>query len=94
MLNYLLSSSKTKSGRKEVIHDPESKLKIKVFDLLRSQFRPKRGEITYFVKAGNEALAFETDGYKKQRNTLILGMISWYCMYMGLVEAHIQSTWP
>lgn len=92
-LNYLIST-KNGSDKKEIIHDPKSKLKIKVFDLLRSQFRPRKGEVRYFVTAGNETLAFETEGYNKHRNILILHMISWYCVYLGLMEAQIHATWP
>jgi hypothetical protein len=94
MLNYLISISKNGSLKKEIIHDPESKLKIKVFDLPGSKFIPKKGEVRYFVTAGNETLAFETDGYRKHRNLLILQMISWYCIYLGLLEARIHSTSP
>jgi hypothetical protein len=95
MLNYLISIPKNGTLKKETIHDPESKLKIKVFDLLKSKFRPKRGEVRYFVTAGDETLAFETEGYnKKHRNLLVLQMISWYCVYLGLLEAQIHTTWP
>ena len=95
MLNYLISIPKSGALKKETIHDPESKLKIKVFDLLKSKFIPKKGEVRYFVTAGNETLAFETEGYNnKHRNLLILQMISWYCIYLGLLEAQIHSNWP
>lgn len=93
-LNYLISISKNGPVKKEIIHDPESKLKIKVFDLLKSKFTPKKGEVRYFVTAGGETLAFETEGFKKHRTLLILHMISWYCIYLGLMEAQIHSTWP
>ena len=94
MLNYLVSISNG-SSKKETIHDPESKLKIKVFNLLKSTFTPKQGEVQYFVTAGNETIAFETDGYThKHRNLLILQMISWYCVYLGLLEAQIHANWP
>jgi len=63
MLNYLISIPKNDVAKKETIHDPETKLKIKVFDLLKSKFRPKQGEVQYFVTAGDETLAFETEGY-------------------------------
>ena len=94
MLNYLISTTKNGPDKKETIHDPKSKLKNKVFDLLRSQFRPQRGEVRYFVTAGNETLAFETDGYKQHQTLLILHMISWYCVYLGLIEAQIHANWP
>jgi putative NADPH-quinone reductase len=91
MLNYLISFSKGGPLKKGTIHDPESKLKIKVSD---TKFVPKKGEVRYFVTAGKEKLAFETDGYKKHKTVLILQMIAWYCMYLGLLEAQIHSTWP
>jgi hypothetical protein len=94
MLNYLISTAKSSTDKKGTIHDPESKLKITVFDMLSSPFRPKKGEVRYFVTAGNETLAFQTEGYKKHRNILILQMIAWYCMYLGLLEAQIHSSWP
>ncbi|MGZ3750645.1 MAG: hypothetical protein ACXVB0_15070 [Mucilaginibacter sp.] len=93
MLNFLISIPQNGALKKETIHDPESKLKIKVFDHLK--LTPKKGEVRYFVTAGDETLAFETDGYKKgHRNLLILQMISWYCIYLGLMEAQIHSNWP
>jgi hypothetical protein len=93
--NYLISIPENSALKKETIHDPESKLKIKVFNLLKSKFTPKKGEIQYFVTAGEETLAFETDGYnKKHRNLLILQMISWYCLYLGLIGAQIHSSLP
>ena len=76
------------------IHDPNSNLKVKAFDLVKSRFKPSKGEIRYFVTAGHETLAFETKGYKKHRKLLILQMISWYCLYLGLMEAQIHSTLP
>ena len=94
MLNYLISFSKSEALKKGTIHDPESKLKIKVFDTIRSKFQPKKGEVRYFVTAGKEKLAFETDGYKKHKTVLILQMIAWYCMYLGLLEAQIHQTLP
>lgn len=95
MLNYLISIPNNGGLKKETIHDPSSKLKIKVFDLLKSKFTPKKGEVRYFVTAGEETLAFETEGYNnKHRNLLILQMISWYCIYLGLMEAQIHSNWP
>jgi hypothetical protein len=95
MINYLISIPKNGNLQEETIHDPESKLKIKVVDLLKSKFRPKQGEVRYFVTSGDETLAFETDGYtNKHRNLLILHMISWYCVYLGLLEAQIHTTWP
>jgi hypothetical protein len=94
MLNYLISLRKNGKDKKGTIHDPESKLKIRVFDVLASPFRPKKGEVQYFVTAGDQTLAFQTEGYKKHRNILILQMIAWYCMYLGWMEAQIHATWP
>jgi len=94
MLNYLISFGKTGADKRETIHDPESKLKIRVIDAIKSKFTPKKGEIQYFVTAGNKTLAFETEGYKKHRNVLILEMIAWYCMYLGWMEAQIHASWP
>jgi hypothetical protein len=94
MQNYLLSISKNEALKDGTIHDPNSKLKVKVFDLLKSRFRPSKGEVRFFVTSGNETLAFETKGYKRHRKLLILQMISWYCIYLGLIEAQIHSTLP
>jgi hypothetical protein len=78
----------------EIIHDPATKLKVKAFDLLRSTFKPSKGEIRYFVTSGEEKLAFETKGYKKHRRVLVLQMIAWYCLYLGLMEARIYPVLP
>jgi hypothetical protein len=94
MSNYLISISKNEALKNGTIHDPHSKLKVKAFDMLRSTFKPRKGEITFFVTAGDETLAFETQGYKRHRQLLILQMISWYCIYLGLFEAQIHSTLP
>lgn len=94
MLNYLISISRNGALKKGTIHDPESKLKIKVFDLLKSKLTPQKGEVRYFVTAGNETLAFETEGYKKHKTLLILQMIARYCIYLGLIEAQIHANWP
>ena len=93
-LNYLISLKKSGADKRRTIHDPESKLKIRVIDMLRSPFKPKKGEVQYFVTAGDQTLAFETEGYKKHRTVLILQMIAWYCVYLGWIEAQIHSTWP
>jgi hypothetical protein len=94
MSNYLISITRNGFGRNEIIHDPDSKLKVKAIDLENSKFKPSKGEVSYFVTAGNETFAFETEGYKKQRQLNILHMIAWYCMYLGLLEAQIHSSWP
>ena len=94
MSNYLISISNERNLNSGTIHDPESKLKVTAFDMVKSKFQPQHGEIRYFVTAGDETIAFETKGYKKHRKLLVLQMISWYCMYLGLIEAQIHATWP
>jgi hypothetical protein len=94
MSNYMISISNADVLRDGTIHDPRSKLKVKAYDLLKSRFKPSIGEVRFFVTAGNETLAFETEGYKRHRQLLILQMISRYCVYLGLFEARIHSTFP
>src|ERR1700761_9138902 len=94
MSNYLLSISNDEVLKDSTIHDPKTKLKVRVFDALKSKFKPSKGEVRFFVTAGNETIAFETRGYKKHRELLILHMISWYCVYLGLLEAQIHANWP
>jgi hypothetical protein len=94
MSNYLISISNEEAAKDGTIHDPLSKLKVKAFDLVKSSFKPRKGEVRFFVTAGDETLAFETKGYKRHRQLLILQMISWYCLYLGLIEAQIHSTLP
>ncbi|TSD66227.1 hypothetical protein FFF34_002155 [Inquilinus sp. KBS0705] len=90
----MISISNTEMLKAGIIHDPGSKLKVKAFDILTSGFIPRKGEVQFFVTAGNETLAFETRGYRRHRQLLILQMISRYCIYLGLTEAQIHSTWP
>jgi len=92
MCNYLITISN--NDRRETIHDPISKLKVKVFDPIKQKLMPRKGEVRFFVTAGEETLAFETEGYKRHRQLLILQMIARYCMYLGLFEAQIHATWP
>jgi hypothetical protein len=94
MSNYLISISKNEALKDGTIHDPHSKLKVKAFDMVKSRFKPRKGEVRFFVTAGDETIAFETLGYKKHRQLLILQMISWYCIYLGLFEAQIHSSLP
>jgi hypothetical protein len=94
MSNYLISISNTDVLKDGIIHDPGSKLKVRAFDLLGSNFAPSKGEVSFFVTAGTETLAFETRGYRRHRELLILEMISTYCMYLGWIEAQIHSTLP
>jgi hypothetical protein len=94
MSNYLISIAKTENLTSGVIHDSKSKLKVKAFNVLRSRFKPSKGEVRFFVTDGDNTLAFETEGYKKHRQVLILQMISWYCVYLGLIEAQIHATQP
>jgi hypothetical protein len=94
MSNYLISIAKSQAMNDGVIHDFHHKLKVKAYDLIKSKFTPKKGEVRFFVTAGKQTLAFETLGYNKHRELLILQMVSCYCMYLGLIEAQIHSTWP
>src|SRR4051812_38529576 len=94
MSNYLISIARNSAMKVGTIHDPNSKLKVKVIDLLKSKFVPQEGEVSFFVTAGEETLAFETKGYKRHRELLILQMVSWYCIYLGLMEAQIHSSLP
>jgi hypothetical protein len=94
MSNYLLSISDNNALSDSTIHDPNTKLKVRVVDTIKSKFKPSKGEVRFFVTAGNETIAFETRGYKKHRELLILHMISWYCVYLGLLEAQIHENWP
>nr|WP_294946255.1 hypothetical protein [uncultured Mucilaginibacter sp.] len=94
MSNYMISISGADAVKDGTIHDPRTKLKVKAFDLPRSRFKPRKGEVQFFVTAGKETLAFETQGYRRHRQLLILHMISMYCVYLGLIEAQIHSTWP
>ncbi len=93
---YLISIAKNGGSQCEVIHDTESKLKIGVFDRIKSGRKPKKGEVQYYVsdKTADVVLAFETQGYKKHKNLLILDMIARYCIYLGFGEAIIHSTFP
>ena len=94
MVDYLISIPISEKVENETIHDRESKLKVRVFDLLKSKFTPHKGEKRFFVTDGKKTLAFETQGYNKHQVVLILHMISWYCIYLGLMEAQIHATWP
>lgn len=93
MSNYLISISNSDAQNTGTIHDIRSKLKVKASNL-RSRFRAKKGELSFFVTAGTEKLAFQTEGYHKQHQLLVLQMISWYCVYLGLMEAQIHATLP
>lgn len=94
MSNYLISIAGNTAADEKTIHDRETKLKIKTFDLLKSKFNPSKGEISYFVTSRDETLAFETKGYNKHRKLLILQMISWYCICFGLLEVQIHTSLP
>jgi len=94
MSNYLISIPKTDAALDGTIHDPKSKLKVTVFHMIKSKLSPSKGEKRFFVTANGETLAFETKGYKKHRELLILHMIAWYCLYLGLIEAQIHSSIP
>ncbi|MFD0792173.1 hypothetical protein ACFQZX_01015 [Mucilaginibacter litoreus] len=94
MSNYMISISNTDEQRNDIIHDRKSNLKVKAFDLFKSRMKQRDGEMRFFVTAGNQTLAFETEGYKRHRQLLILQMISRYCIYLGLCEAQIHSSYP
>lgn len=95
MSNYLISIyDSNETLKKGTIHDPNSKLKVTVFDVLKSSFHPSKGEVQYFVTAGQSTFAFQTEGFKRHRQVLILQMISRYCVYLGLLEAQIHSRLP
>ena len=94
MSNYLISILKNDAYTNGIIHDVKSKLKVRAFDLVKSLYTPNKNEIQFFVTAGDKKLVFETQGYKKHRELLVLHMISWYCAYLGLMEARIHPTWP
>lgn len=86
MANYLISTQASDAVSPDIIHDADSKLKVKAINLLHSVFTPSKGEIRFFVTAGEEKIAFETRGYRRHRQDLILHMISWYCAYAGWIE--------
>ena len=94
MSNYLISISKNDAHTAGIIHDLKNKLKVKAFDLVKSTYSPNKNEVRFFVTDGNKKFVFETEGYKKHRELLILHMISWYCVYLGLLEARIHPHWP
>ncbi|HZY39643.1 MAG TPA: hypothetical protein VFE53_23470 [Mucilaginibacter sp.] len=94
MSNYWISMPGKSAKHDELIHDPDTKLKVKAIDLLKSRFKPRKGEVYYFVTSGQDTFAFETRGYRRQRKLLILHMIAWYCMYLGLLKAQIHTSWP
>lgn len=95
MSNYMISIPSDCQPKDGTIHDRRSNLKVKASGLLKKRVKPARkGEMQFFVTAGEETLAFETEGYKRHRQLLILQMISMYCVYLGLFEAQIHSTYP
>jgi len=95
MANYLISKKICGTTTADTIHDVETKLRVKAINLLNSVFTPCKGEVRFFVTAGDERMAFETKGYRRHRKDRILHMISWYCVYAGLMEtAIIHATWP
>ena len=94
--NYLISIPQTGTCKKDTIHDTETKLKVGVFNLFKAAFKPKKGEVHYYASTqnGDLLLAFETEGYKKHKNLLVLDMIARYCAYLGFGEACIHTTFP
>lgn len=94
MSNYLIAISHTTKPIAATIHDSKSKLKVKAFESVRPTFKPRKGEVGFFVTAGKKIFAFETEGYQKHRQLLILQMISWYCVYLGLLDPRIHADFP
>jgi hypothetical protein len=94
MQNYFLTIPNDELMEDVAIHDPSEKLKVRVFDKAKSISGPKKGEMRYFITAGTSIIAFETDGYNKQRQLHILHMIAWYCLYHQLPNAQIHESWP
>ena len=94
MLNYLISISNDDHRCDATIHDANSKLKVFAFDMLVAGSTPTKGEIRFFVTSGCQQLVFETKGFKGHRQLLVLQMISWYCLYLGLVQAQIHTALP
>lgn len=94
MSTYMISISNADVQKDGTIHDPRTKLKVKAFNLLKARFKPRKGEVRFFVTAGDEKLAFETEGYERHRQLHILQMISHYCVYVGLLEAQIHTHLP
>ena len=94
MPNYLLSISNDEALMVSIIHDPKTKLKIRVYDTELTAFNSNEAEVRFFVTSSTRIISFETSGYKKHRELLILHMISWYCVYLGLDDAKIHTNWP
>ncbi|QQL50672.1 hypothetical protein [Mucilaginibacter ginkgonis] len=97
MSNYMISlpASTATATKKGTIHDPKSNLKVGAFKFTKSKFKPRKGEVQYFVTAGKKTFAFETEGFKKgHRQVLILEMIARFCVYIGLIGAKIHSSLP
>jgi hypothetical protein len=94
MKNYMLSIPINDDLRDGTIHDLNSKLKVRIFDRIKSPFAAVKGEIRYYVTIADKIIAFQTEGYHKHRQLVILQMISWYCVYRGMLEACIHPDWP
>jgi hypothetical protein len=94
MKNYMLSIPINDDLSDGTIHDPNSNLKVKIFDRLNPPFAAVKGEIRYYVTIADKTIAFETEGYHKHRQLLILQMISWYCVYRNMMDARIHADWP
>jgi hypothetical protein len=94
MSNYLISIPQHSKTVAATIHDQKSNLKVKAIEMVKSTYKTAKGEISFFVTIGKKILAFETMGYNKHRQLLILHMISWYCVYMGWGGAQIHATLP
>jgi hypothetical protein len=94
MQNYFLTIPNDELMEDMTIHDLDEKLKVRVFDKAKSVFGPKKGEVRYFITAGDNIIAFETEGYNRQRQLNILNMIAWYCLYSNMPDAQIHESWP
>ena len=94
MPNYLISIPQDSDKVAATIYDKENKLKINAVETAKTTYKTAKGEVSFFVTTEKKILAFETKGYNKHRQLLILQMIAWYCMYMGWVEAQIHATLP
>lgn len=94
MSNYLISIPQNQNVISATIHDLKNKLKVKAIELVKSTYKTTKGEVSFYVTIGKKLLAFETHGYNKHRQLVILQMISWYCIYMGWVGAQIHATLP
>jgi hypothetical protein len=81
--NYLILTRASGTTTTDIIHDAETNLKVKATNLLSAVFTSSKGEVGFFVTAGDGRIAFETREYQLHLQYPILHMISWYCTYAG-----------